>query len=123
MVLTFHNNKLAAWTALRNALIGANFTVLGLATVSAENAADHSKRNKRAFLCDLVIECTPSPKSGERNAHPITVRGAIHAVERRNLLAIGLAVAETVNNRLTADLKELFEARLSSLGESEKLIR
>jgi hypothetical protein len=120
--LTFHNNKLEAWTALRNALSGANFTIVGLATVSAENATDHCKRNKRAFVCDLVIECIPSAKPSHRNAVPVTVRGRIDTVECRNLLAVGRALAETVNNRLTADLKELYEGHLGRMGESEKLI-
>jgi len=131
LVLTFHNNKIEAWTALRNALSGANFAIIGLATVSAENSTDHSKRNKKAFLCDLVIECIPlskpgctlSLKPGNRNAVPVTVKGRMDTAERRNLLAIGLALAETVNKQLTANLQELYQAQLNRIGESEKLIQ
>src|SRR3954469_5553955 len=116
LVLTFHNNNLAAWTALRNALSGAGFFVVGLATVSAENPADHSKRNKRSFLCDLVIECAP-----KRDAH-VAVSGRNDTEQRRNLLAVGLALAESVNDRLGSSLKESYEAHLRRMGEAEKLI-
>jgi putative DNA methylase len=123
LLLTFHNNKLEAWTALRNALSDSNFAIVGLATVSAENSADHSKRNKRTFLCDLVIECVPSPQRGKGNPIFVTVRGRNETKQRRNLLAVGLALAETANGQLTTDLKEFYEAHLSRLGESEKLIQ
>jgi adenine-specific DNA methylase len=123
LVLTFHNHDLGAWTALRNALIGSGFGVVGLATVSAENSADHSKRNKRSFLCDLVIECVPRLSRGRGDAFPPTVRGRTDTDQRRNLLAVGLALAETVNSPHTSGLTELYEAHLSRMGESEKLIR
>jgi adenine-specific DNA methylase len=123
LVLTFHNHDLAAWTALRNALSGSGFAVVGLATVSAENSADHSKRNKKSFLCDLVIECVPRPARSQRESVPLAVRGRNDTEQRRNLLAVGLALAETVNSRLGSGLKELYEAHLSRMGGSEKLIR
>ena len=123
LVLTFHNHDLAAWNSLRNALSGSGFAVVGLATVSAENSADHSKRNKKSFLCDLVIECVPRPARGHVGAVPLAVRGRNDTDQRRNLLAVGLALAETVNGRLDSGLKELYEAHLSRMGGSEKLIR
>jgi adenine-specific DNA methylase len=123
LILTFHNHDLGAWTALRNALRGSGFVVVGLATVSAENSADHSKRNKRSFLCDLVIECVPRPLRGYRNTVPLAVGGRQDTDQRRNLLAVGLALAETVNGQQTSGLKESYETHLSKMGESEKLIR
>ncbi len=116
LVLTFHNNNLAAWTALRNALSGAGFFVVGLATVSAENSADHSKRNRRSFLCDLVIECAP------REGSQVAVSGRNDTEQRRNLLAVGLALAESVNSRCGSSLRVSFEAHLRRMGETEKLI-
>lgn len=123
LVLTFHNHDLRAWTALRNALSGSGFAVVGLATVSAENSADHSKRNKRSFLCDLVIECVPRSSRGRGVTLPVALRGRTDTDQRRNLLAVGLALAETVNSRQTSALKELYEAHLTRMGESERLIR
>ncbi|MCI0376886.1 MAG: hypothetical protein L0215_04725 [Gemmataceae bacterium] len=123
LVLTFHNNKLEAWTALRNALSGANFVVVGLATVRAENSTDHSKRNKRAFLSDLVIECVPSNYYCANKSVRLAVKGRDHKAERQNLLAVGLAVAETVNNRTTSNLNKLYEANLRKLGGANKLIQ
>lgn len=121
LVLTFHNNDLAAWTALRNALSEAGFLVVGLATVSAENPADHSKRYKRSFLCDLVIECVPYSASSGKNIQ-VVVRGWNNTEQRRNLLAVGLALAETVNSRLRSSLRESFEEHLCRMGETERLI-
>src|ERR1700720_238161 len=121
LVLTFHNNDLAAWTALRDALSGAGFFVVGLATVSAENAADHSKRDKNSFLCDLVIECVPRTEDSTRTTD-VVVCGRSNTTQRRNLLAIGLALAETVNGRLGSGLKESFEEHLSRMGGTSRLL-
>jgi adenine-specific DNA methylase len=122
LVLTFHNNKLEAWNALRNAICGANFKVIGLATVSAENAADHSKRNKRVFLSDLVIECVPLWNPRNRAGIRVTLKGRHNTRERRNLVAVGLALAKTVNNRSSADLKSLYQTNLRQMGEDKALI-
>jgi putative DNA methylase len=121
LVLTFHNHDLAAWTALRNALVRSGFCVVGLATVSAENSADHGKRNRRTFLCDLVIECVRRPARGAAGA--LSVKGRADTEQRRNLLAIGRALAETVNGQLSCSLKERYEEHLGRMGEDEKLIR
>src|SRR5262249_21390874 len=110
VVLTFHNNKLEAWTALGNALRASDFTVGGLATVSAENSADHCKRDKRAFLCDLVIECVPSPKGRNGTMIPLTVRGRNNTKQRRNLMAMGRALAEMANSQSIGGLKVLYES-------------
>jgi adenine-specific DNA methylase len=122
LIMTFHNNKLEAWTALRNALVRSKFAIVGLATVRAENAADHSKRNKRAFLCDLVIECIPSPKRSNGEKIPLSVAGSNNTKQRRNLLAVGLALAETVNACVMEEIRELYQTHLGRMGESETVI-
>ncbi len=122
LVLTFHNNDLAAWTGLRNALRRSGFLVVGLATVSAENSADHSKRGKRAFLCDLVLECVPDGLRAARNIR-LAQRGATDCSQRRNLLAIGLAVAHTVNRRQACGLEGLYKQHLRRMGGGENLIQ
>jgi putative DNA methylase len=57
MVLTYHNTDGRAWWALSRALGRAGFWVAALAVVHTENETDHSKRNRRAFSRDLVLEC------------------------------------------------------------------
>jgi putative DNA methylase len=121
LVLTFHNNDLNAWAALANALARAGFVVVGLATVSAENPMDHSKRGKRVFLCDLVIECIQRSVHRSDKSAP-TVRGVVSSEERRNLVAVGLAVAEKVNTRTPEELKELYRHYLGEWESKEVLI-
>lgn len=96
LVLTFHNKNPHAWAALARALSRSAFVIVGLATVASENPADHSKRGKETFLSDLVIECSPRPEFCRVPAKPI-VAGKNGGSERRNLIAIGLAIAESVN--------------------------
>jgi putative DNA methylase len=57
VLLTFHSTDMRAWRALGLALATAGLKITGLATCHAENEADHSKRGKRAFTKDLIIEC------------------------------------------------------------------
>jgi hypothetical protein len=61
MILTFHNTDLRAWWALGRALADAKFSIRALAVAWAENDADHSKRGRRGFTRDLVIECRGTP--------------------------------------------------------------
>jgi putative DNA methylase len=122
LVLTYHNKDMAAWTALANALRHAGFMVVGLAIVSAENAADHSKRNKETFLCDLVIECELRP-SQQVSETRVAIRGEHGTIERRNLLAIGRALAEWVNADRSDDLAVLYAKYLIEMNEARVLIR
>lgn len=122
LLLTFHNKDLKAWEALAGALVRANFIVIALATVSAENPADHSKRGKETFLSDLVIECRPRVSSQRRLQRP-KIFGRTATPERRNLVAIGLALAERVNRGITGDLQPLFQVYLTALKTSRILIR
>jgi len=121
LVLTFHNKNLKAWSALSQALRRAGFDVVALAVVAAENASDHCKRGKESFICDLVIECCPKHKR-RRRAWNLEVRGATASPERKNLEAIGLALAECVN-RGGDDIEALFEGHLRRLQVSQILIR
>lgn len=121
LLLTFHNKDLNAWEALCGALLRANFLVIALAIVSAENPADHSKRGKESFLSDLVIECRP--RGSSRRLRKPKLFGNIKTPERRNLVAIGLALAEHVNRGIAGDLQPLFHAHLVALKTSRVLIR
>lgn len=120
LVLTFHNRNLIAWQALGRALLRAGFDVVGLATVIAENSADHSKRGKQSCLSDLVIECRPK-MARRRRPWGLVVHGSPSGKERRNLEAIGLALAEYVN-RGEGDLEVLFQTNLKRLRARKILI-
>lgn len=61
MILTFHNTDLRAWWALGRALADSKFSLRALAVAWAENDVDHSKRGRRGFTRDLVIECRGTP--------------------------------------------------------------
>jgi putative DNA methylase len=120
LVLTFHNKNMKAWNALSRALFRASFDVVALAAVAAENADDHSKRGKESFVCDLVIEC--SPKRKRQRGWDLEVQGATDTPERKNLAAIGLALAECVN-RGEGDIEALFAIHLRRLRTAQVLIR
>jgi putative DNA methylase len=120
LILTFHNKDMKAWTALARALFRARFDVVALATVAAENAADHCKRGKDSFLSDLVIECRPKGRK-RRRTWDIKVRGVTKSPERKNLQAIGLAFAECVN-RGKGEIEQLFEEHIKRLQVSPVLI-
>jgi len=120
LILTFHNKNLIAWEALARALRRAGFDVVGLATITAENSADHSKRGKRSFLSDLVIECRPKhPK--RRRSWEVRVHGVSGKAERRNLEAVGLALSQCVNQG-EGDLDALFHQHLRRLKAKRILI-
>lgn len=121
LVLTFHNKDLNAWEALAKALLCAEFDIVGLATVGAENSADHSKRGKQSFLSDLVIECRPRRKQ-KRRSWRLGIHGVTNRPERKNLEAIGLALAERVN-RADGNLEALFNGHMKRLKVKQRLIR
>ncbi|MDX2181569.1 MAG: hypothetical protein SFV18_18385 [Bryobacteraceae bacterium] len=121
LILTFHNKDMNAWRALSQALFRAGFDVVALAVVAAENAADHSKRGKESFLSDLVIECLPKNKK-RRRSWDLKVLGVTASDERKNLQAIGLALAERVN-RGEGEIEALFENQIKCLQVTQVLIR
>jgi adenine-specific DNA methylase len=120
LVLTFHNKDMTAWKALSRALFRASFDVVGLAAVAAENASDHSKRGKESLLADLVIECRPKGKK-RRRSWDMVVQGVTNSPERKNLEAIGLALAECVN-RGEGDIGTLFDDHVRRLQVDRVLI-
>lgn len=121
LVLTFHNKDIKAWRALSQALYRAGFDVVALAVVAAENAADHSKRGKESFLTDLVIECRPKSRK-RRRSWDIRVHGVTSSPERKNLEAIGLALAEHVN-RGEGAIETYFDHHIKRLLVRKVLIR
>lgn len=122
LVLTFHNKDIAAWAALAEALRSASLVVVGIAVVAAENSADHCKRNKETFLCDLVIECARRTPGRQRAKH-VTARGNLSTAERRNLSAIGRALAERVNDPEAEPLRHLYRRHLKAMREKHVLVR
>jgi putative DNA methylase len=124
LILTFHNSDLGAWTALRNALIRSGFLIHRLAAVHAENSADHSKRGKQVFLCDLVIECAPLDTSLRSTPRNQLVRGRFNSDERRNLIAMGLAMVDTIATRNLApsELRSVYLRYLSHMGAKHIMI-
>jgi len=121
LILTFHNKDMKAWRALSQALYRAGFDVVALAAVAAENADDHSKRGKESFLSDLVIECRPKTRK-RRRSWDIKVHGVTSSPERKNLEAIGLALAEHVN-RGEGAIETFFERHIKRLLVRDVLIR
>jgi adenine-specific DNA methylase len=119
LVLTFHNKNMTAWKALSQALFRASFDVVALAAVAAENDSDHSKRGKESLFADLVIECRPKGK--RRRSWDMTVQGVTNSPERKNLEAIGLALAECVN-RGEGDIEALFDNHVRRLQVDRVLI-
>ena len=120
VVLTFHNKNMKAWRALSQALFRASFDVVALAAVAAENDSDHSKRGKESLLADLVIECRPKGKK-RRRSWDMVVQGVTNSPERKNLEAIGLALAECVN-RGEGDIEALFDNHVRRLQVDRVLI-
>jgi hypothetical protein len=119
LVLTFHNKKIRAWSALASAICRAGFSVRALAIVRAENDADHCKRNVNAMLYDLVLECVPASEGSRRRARLVC---APRTLTEFNLAALGIAVARCANSRRTHQLGVLYRQCLSRWTASEPLV-
>lgn len=89
MVLTFHNTDLRAWWALGRALKDAEFSITALAVAWAENDGDHSKRGRRGFTRDLVIECRRTPS----DARPVVLADHDDDAQASELISAGRAIA------------------------------
>ncbi|MCW2979927.1 MAG: Adenine-specific methylase containing a Zn-ribbon-like protein [Solirubrobacterales bacterium] len=90
VILTFHNTAGQAWWALARALGHAGFSVSALAVGHAENESDHSKRGRRAFSHDLVLEC----RRGYSDPKKLVVANKGTGPQSEQLVAAGLAVAD-----------------------------
>ena len=101
VVLTFHNTSGRAWWALARALGRAGLYVSALAVAHAENEADHSKRGRRAFSRDLVIECRPVVV----NPAEIVIAAEGGDAQSGQLLAAGRAVAELCAELASGEIK------------------
>lgn len=119
LVLTFHNTKLAAWQALTGAIAAAGFRVASLAAVLAENSADHCKRNVKAMLHDLVIECVDGARGREKQAR-LQFRPRTEA--EKDLAAIGLALAHCVRKHTPEELEAVYRKNLEAIGGKSRLI-
>lgn len=119
LILTFHNTKLVAWQALAGAIAKAGFRVTSLATVLAENSADHCKRNVKAMLHDLVIECVDSSQRVAPQPH---LQFQPQTETEKNLAAMGLALADCVRDRRPEQLEAAYRKSLEAIGGKSRLI-
>src|SRR5262249_8277526 len=85
------------------------FQITALATAETENATDHAKREKKSFICDLIIECR---RLARRRA--VTMHGQPRTPEQRELFHIGVAIAEA-DNAGYAQLRENFLKRVAKM--------
>jgi putative DNA methylase len=109
LILTYHSTNLYAWDCLSYALAKAGFCVGALAIARTENERDHSKRGKRAFVTDLVIECVRRKKQAT-----IIVPTIPRSSEERELLHVGYALAET-RDKGYSELREAFLRRAARI--------
>jgi len=108
LVLTFHNQEMSAWEILCKALIRSGFYVSSLAVARAENSADFTKRNGKALLHDIVLEC----QKNARQAKNIQIFNGKSADEKV-MAALGKAMAESINNRSVENFRDLFKENLT----------
>lgn len=119
LILTFHNKKLKAWNALTGAIYKSGFYVKAIAVVRAENSADHCKRNVKAMLHDLVLECA---RATRRRPQAATLEFEPRTRAEFNLAAIGLALAECAALRSGKRLTTLYRQHLSQWTASTPLV-
>ncbi|MDI1336128.1 MAG: DNA methyltransferase [Lacunisphaera sp.] len=112
MLLTFHDNKVAAWQAVADALRGARWHVVSVAVVHSENEKDFAKVNTNAITVDAVFECV---RAGRQPPRRIATAGELNNNSARNVLAMGAAVAAYTNSR-SADLGRLYRDRARRRG-------
>jgi adenine-specific DNA methylase len=110
-VITYHNSSGRAWWALSRALGGAGFHVHALAVAHAENESDHSKRGRRAFSHDLVIECRLAAPLGA-----LVIAATGEGGQARQLLAAGQAVADHAGELASGTIKRTRSYRTFAAG-------
>ena len=111
LILTYHSTDLRGWAALGAALATTGFRIVGLSVAGSENATDHSKRGKRSFVTDLLIECV-------KTNDPVLVKivRRPRTPEERELLHVGRSIAEAGTSGY-AKVRELFVARSRSMRD------
>jgi len=119
LILTFHNKKMAAWKALCRALHEAGFIIRAAAAVRVENDADHTKRQGRGLLHDLVLEC--ERKKGKKAGRVVTFPTG--SAPARDLLAMGTAMGKALKAGTPDDLPLLYENELLRYSVREGGIR
>jgi len=112
LVITFHNTDIRAWWALARALDSSGFAVVALAVAQSENTNDHSKRNRRSFTKDVVLECRAKSASGLAK-----IVGRRSDSQERELCAAGQAVAVGGSLDLRS-FEELFLAERGNIRSS-----
>jgi putative DNA methylase len=104
VIVTFHNTDIRAWWALGRALYGAELGIRALAVAQAENDADHSKRGRRGFMRDLVIES----RVGLLTDEPVLAGHSSADSESRELLSAGRALATMPADESLAAFRERY---------------
>jgi hypothetical protein len=120
IVLTFHNKKIGAWRSLAGAIATAKLRITALAAVLSENDADHCKRNVKAMLHDLVIECAPADAPLLPN---VSLEFTPKSTAEKNLAAMGLALADCVAACDSIDIGAKYHSHLDKLGTRTRLIK
>ncbi len=103
MILTYHNTDLRAWWALGHSLADAGFAIQALAVTWAENDADHSKRGRRGFTHDLVIECRRSVSN-----EPLVLDDHSTDQQSQELIAAGRAIAAMTKGETLDEFRERY---------------
>jgi adenine-specific DNA methylase len=119
VILTFHNKKMAAWKALCQALHEAGLAVRAASAVRVENDADHSKRQGRGLLHDLVLECE---RQRARNAGKVVTTPG-NSPAARELLAMGVAMGKALRAGTPESLPDLYQSELRRRAAGEGGIR
>ena len=109
-VMTFNNRDLRAWCALGLALRHSKLWIHAIAPVVSESKNDHSKRARRSFIRDLVVECRlDRPRS-------LSVRAVTNSREAMELTAAGKMMASHTWSSLT-EARALYRSLLHESPE------
>ncbi len=119
LILTYHNRKIQAWKSLASALVESGFVVRAAAVARAENSADITKRNGKAILHDLVLECNRR----SRRVDPTITFVAGESDEEREILAMGIALGEAIRQENPEKLLDLYQAQLQRFGLTGRFIK
>jgi adenine-specific DNA methylase len=111
VLLTYHSTDFRGWAALGMALHDAGLRVVGLAVAHSENETDHTKRGRKSFTKDLVLECQKSRCRATEPKIAIASKGS----ESRELIAAGRAIALAARNG-TSGMVRMFRKQTERLS-------